>query len=94
MVHYHCGDQHDVDHDGDDNAQHDGHHDEEERGVPLPIPRKPAAAQLLFPEKRLCRDLCSPVLHPFLYFEKTSPLGPIRVESLCVWKKRRIRFAR
>jgi hypothetical protein len=33
--------------------------------VPLPIPRKPAAAQLLFPEKRLCRDLCSPVLHPF-----------------------------
>ena len=67
MVHYHHGDQHD----GDlvDLDQHDGHHEEEERGVPLPIPRKPAAAHFVFSEKRLSRNLFCPVLHPLPFLE-------------------------
>ena len=70
MVHYHRGDQHDVvDHDGVDDDQHDGHHEEEERGVPLPIPRKPAAAHFVFSEKRLSRNLFCPVLHPLPFLE-------------------------
>lgn len=81
MVHYHHGDQHD----GDlvDLDQHDGHHEEEERGVPLPIPRKlAAAAQLLFCRKNL-----------FCLLRKSFSI-PILNKQDFVCVGRRIRFER